>query len=57
MIGRFSVFVNAENLLNVRQTREDPLVLPVRSPEGQWTTDVWSRLDGFVLNGGVRIRF
>ena len=55
-IGRFSLFVNAENLLNVRQTRKDPLVLPTRSPEGQWTTDVWSRLDGFVLNGGVRIR-
>ena len=56
-MGRFSVFINAENLLNVRQTREDSLILPVRSPQGQWTTDVWSRLDGFVLNGGVRVRY
>jgi len=56
-LGRFSWFINLENLLNVRQTREDPLLLPTRSPQGQWTTDVWSRLDGFVVNGGVRIRF
>lgn len=57
VMSRFSVFINAENLLNVRQTREDSLILPIRSPAGQWTTDVWSRLDGFVLNGGVRVRF
>jgi len=54
--GRLSWFINLENLLDVRQTHDDPLLLPVRSPEGQWTTDVWSRLDGFVINGGVRIR-
>lgn len=56
-IGWTSWFVNAENLLNVRQTREDPLVLPRRAPDGQWTTDIWSRNDGFILNGGVRIKF
>ncbi len=55
--GQFSLFINAENLLNIRQTSEDPLVLPSRSPEGQWTTGVWSRNDGFVVNAGVRIRF
>lgn len=56
-IGRTSWFINAENLLDVRQTREDPLVLPARAPDGQWTTDIWSRNDGFILNGGVRLRF
>ncbi len=56
-LGRASWFINAENLLDVRQTKEDPLVLPVRSPEGQWTTDIWSRNDGFILNGGVRLKF
>jgi outer membrane receptor protein involved in Fe transport len=56
-VGRFSWFINAENLLNVRQTREDPLVLPRRAPSGQWTTDIWSRNDGFIVNGGLRIRF
>jgi iron complex outermembrane receptor protein/outer membrane receptor for ferrienterochelin and colicins len=56
-IGPASWFINAENLLDVRQTKEDPLVLPARAPDGQWTTDIWSRNDGFVLNGGVRLRF
>jgi len=56
-LGALSWFVNAENLLNVRQTREDPLVLPLRTPSGRWTTDIWSRNDGFIINGGVRVRF
>ena len=56
-IGPASWFINAENILNVRQTREDSLLLPVRSAHGQWTTDIWSRNDGFIVNGGVRLRF
>ncbi|MGJ8564734.1 MAG: TonB-dependent receptor plug domain-containing protein [Alphaproteobacteria bacterium] len=56
-LGRVGVFLNAENLLNVRQTKEDPLVLPARAPDGQWTTSIWSRNDGFILNGGVRMKF
>jgi outer membrane receptor for ferrienterochelin and colicins len=56
-VGQFSWFINAENLLNIRQTKEDPLVLPIRAPDGQWTTDIWSRNDGFIVNAGVRIRF
>ena len=55
--GRVSWFANAENLLNVRQTKEDPLLLLERAPSGRWTTDIWSRNDGFILNAGVRIRF
>lgn len=55
--GRVSVFVNAENLLDNRQTDTDPLVRPVRAPTGSWTTDVWTTTDGFVVNGGVRLRF
>ena len=54
--GRFSWFINFENLLNIRQTREEPLVRPSRAASGQWTTDIWSRNDGFIVNGGVRIR-
>ncbi len=56
-VGPASWFINAENLLDVRQTKEDPLVLLARAPDGQWTTDVWSRTDGLVVNGGVRLRF
>jgi len=56
-IGQVSLFVNAENLLNVRQTKEDPLVLPEQAPSGRWTTDIWSRNDGFTVNAGLRFQF
>ena len=57
VVGKISLFVNAENLLNIRQTRYDPLLLPSRAATGSWTVDAWAPTDGFVLNGGVRIRF
>jgi iron complex outermembrane receptor protein len=57
VLGRVSLFANAENLLDVRQSRYDPLLLPQRAPSGQWTVDAWAPLEGFILNGGVRLRF
>lgn len=56
VLGRYRVFLNLENILNVRQTREDPLVRPDRAPDGRWTVDAWAPLDGFVANAGVRMR-
>jgi hypothetical protein len=56
-VGRMRVFVDAENLGNVRQTRWDPLVRPERRPDGRWTVDAWAPLDGLVVNGGVRVAF
>ncbi|MDP2562643.1 TonB-dependent siderophore receptor [Psychrobium sp. 1_MG-2023] len=56
-VGRFSWFINLENLLDVKQTDEHPLLLPAQAPSGQWTTDIWSRNDGFIANAGVRIKF
>ena len=53
--GRVRLFVNAENLLNVRQTRYAPLVRPDRRADGRWTVDAWAPLDGVVVNGGVRL--
>lgn len=53
----WSVFLNLENLLNVRQTRTDPLLRPTPAPDGRWTVDAWAPLDGFTLNGGIRIWF
>jgi outer membrane receptor for ferrienterochelin and colicins len=55
--GRTRLFINAENLFDVRQTKDDPLVLPSRLSDGRWTVDVWAPLDGRVVNGGVRIGF
>ena len=54
--GRYSLFLNLENLLNVRQTRDEVLVRPNRTPAGNWTVDAWAPLEGFVANAGVRIR-
>jgi outer membrane receptor for ferrienterochelin and colicins len=56
-IGNARVFLNAENLLDARQTRWDPLVLPARSHEGRWTTDAWAPLEGRTFNAGVRLEF
>jgi outer membrane receptor for ferrienterochelin and colicins len=56
-IGRLRVFVNAENLGNVRQTDWSPLLRSVRAVDGRWTVDSWAPLDGRVINGGVRVTF
>ncbi|OAN83448.1 ligand-gated channel [Erythrobacter sp. EhN03] len=56
-IGKISLFANAENLLDVRQTKYDPLLPPQRAASGQWTVDAWAPLEGFILNGGIRLRF
>ena len=54
-LGRLRVFLNAENVTDVRQTRWDPLVRPSQNVDGRWTVDAWSPLDGRVVNGGVRL--
>ncbi len=56
-VGKARLFVNAENILNVRQTRYAPLLRRSRAADGQWTVDAWAPTDGFVLNGGIRLRF
>jgi len=56
-LGRIRLFVNVENLADVRQTKDAPLIRPVRLPDGRWTVDAWAPLDGRVWNGGVRIDF
>lgn len=55
--GPIRLFLNAENLTNVRQTRWDPLLSPDRGVDGRWTVDAWAPLDGRVINGGIRFRF
>jgi outer membrane receptor for ferrienterochelin and colicins len=56
-IGNIRVFINAENLLDVRQTRYDPLTLAAARPDGRWTVDAWAPLEGRVFNGGIRVAF
>jgi iron complex outermembrane receptor protein len=56
-VGRLLLFVNGENLTNVRQTDWDPLLRPAPGADGRWTVDGWAPLDGRVVNGGVRVQF
>jgi iron complex outermembrane receptor protein len=56
-IGGARLFVNTENLSNIRQTRHEPLVRPSQAANGLWTVDVWGPLEGRILNGGIRLRF
>lgn len=52
--ARLSVFVNFENFTNVMQSDFEPLVLP---PTNNPTfPDIWAPTDGFVFNGGIKLR-
>jgi iron complex outermembrane receptor protein len=55
--GRLRIFVNGENLTNVRQSFWDPLVLPSQNVDGRWNVDGWAPLEGRVINGGIRMEF
>ena len=55
--GDWSLFINGENLTNVRQTEYGTILLPERAVDGRWTVDGWAPLDGRVINGGIRLRF
>ncbi|MEM7079863.1 MAG: TonB-dependent receptor [Pseudomonadota bacterium] len=57
VLGRYRLFLNLENLLGVRQSREDPLLRALRTPAGSWTVDAWAPLEGFIANAGVRVKF
>ncbi len=56
-LGRIKLFINAENLTGVRQTKFDPLVLPSQAVDGRWTVDGWAPLDGRTFNAGIRATF
>lgn len=56
-MGRFRLFVNGENLGDVRQANWSPLVRPTRGVDGRWTVDAWAPLEGRNINGGIRLRF
>jgi iron complex outermembrane receptor protein len=51
-----TLFINVDNLTDVRQSRFDPLIRPSQAPDGRWTVDAWAPLDGRTINGGLRAR-
>jgi outer membrane receptor for ferrienterochelin and colicins len=56
-LGPLEVVANFENLLDVRQTRYEPLIHPTPTVGGRWTTDVWAPLEGFMANVALRYRW
>jgi outer membrane receptor for ferrienterochelin and colicins len=56
-VGPLRLFINLENLTDVRQQQWDPALRPDRAVDGRWTVDAWAPLDGRVINGGVRVQF
>ncbi|MDB5261568.1 MAG: TonB-dependent receptor, partial [Adhaeribacter sp.] len=54
LFGRFSVYANFENFLDVRQTKFDTIYTgSITNPVFR---DIYAPLDGFVINGGIKIR-
>jgi iron complex outermembrane receptor protein len=55
-VGRANLYLNLENLTNVRQTRWDPLLRPTPGEGGRRAVDEWAPLEGRAVNAGVRMR-
>ena len=56
-VGRWRLFIAAQNLTDVRQTRWDPIQRPSPDVDGRWTVDAWAPLAGRVINAGIRVAF
>ena len=53
-IGSFTIFLNAENFTDVRQTNYGSILSgPNDTPQ---FTEIWAPLDGFFFNGGLKVK-
>jgi iron complex outermembrane receptor protein/outer membrane receptor for ferrienterochelin and colicins len=52
--GKFSIFVNGENLTDVRQGKFSPVVLPPHANPA--FAEIYTHLEGRIFNGGIKIR-
>ena len=52
--GKFSLFINAENITDVRQSRYGPVVVPPYT--NPTFAEIYTHLEGRVINGGIKIR-
>ena len=54
VFSRFSLFLNFENFLDARQTRFDTIYTgPITDPDFR---DIYAPVDGFVANGGIKLK-
>lgn len=52
--GKFSIFINGENIFDERQSRYENVVFP---PHNAPTfAEIWTHTEGRVINGGIKIR-
>jgi iron complex outermembrane receptor protein len=56
-VGPVFLYINAEDVGDVRQTKYDPLLRRTPLRDGRWTTDEWAPIDGRSINAGLRFRF
>jgi outer membrane receptor for ferrienterochelin and colicins len=52
--GKFSLFINAENITDTRQSRFGPVVLPPY--QNPTFSEIYTHLEGRVINGGIKIK-
>lgn len=53
--GKFSLFINFENITDERQSKYKGVVnAPFTNPSFD---DIWNHTEGFVINGGIKIKF
>ncbi|MEJ2215295.1 MAG: TonB-dependent receptor [Gemmatimonadota bacterium] len=55
--GGLTVYVNGDDLTNVRQTHWDPLLRTTPGLGGVWATEQWAPLRGRTVNFGARVSF
>jgi iron complex outermembrane receptor protein/outer membrane receptor for ferrienterochelin and colicins len=55
VFGKYSLFINFENITDTRQGRLTPVVLPPH--EMPTFAEIYTHTEGRVINGGIKIRF
>jgi iron complex outermembrane receptor protein/outer membrane receptor for ferrienterochelin and colicins len=53
--GKLSVFINAENLGDTRQSRFSPVVFPPH--QNPTFSEIYTHTEGRVFNGGLKVKF
>ena len=56
-VGRATLYLNGENLTDVRQSSHGPVRLTPPSAVGRLTVDAWGPSEGRAINAGVQWRF
>lgn len=53
--GKISLFINAENITDIRQSRFGPVVFPPH--QSPTFSEIYTHTEGRVFNGGIKVKF